>query len=161
ELWIHSAQGEWDRPVVTGWEFPKMGTLAGPAISPDATRVAYMMNFIERRGVYVSPVAGGFPTLQALNGDGPGWWPHGSALAFLWLRQDGASVLATMLLGVDQHPQEIPDFKAVCTLPPEWSPSGEWIACGTGKGPLLVSPDGKRQRQLKPLNAAILAWGTD
>src|SRR5262249_29454679 len=98
ELWIHSAQGEWDRPVVTGREFPKMGTLAGPAISPDATRVAYMMNFIERRGIYVSTVAGGFPTLQALNGYGPAWSPDGASLAFLWLRPDGASVLATMLL---------------------------------------------------------------
>jgi len=42
-----------------------------------------------------------------------------------------------------------------------WSPSGEWIACGTSAGPVLVSPDGKIKRQLPRIHAAALGLSKD
>ena len=168
ELWVHSSQGDWDRPVVSPQELGG-GRLHALEVSPDGTRVAYPVVNNNRGGIYVSPLVGGAPAAVGRGGGAPSWSPDGSSLVFLWTKPDGATVLATVRLSANQKPVEIADLPAPCFMPPLWSPSGEWIACGTSLNainaqpvtPLLVTPDGKRKRLLKPMNAAILAWGAD
>jgi DNA-binding winged helix-turn-helix (wHTH) protein/Tol biopolymer transport system component len=159
ELWVHSSQGEWDRPLVTGREISNLGDLSAPAISPDGTRVAYLVNLAPQRGIYVSPIGGGPPNLLVPRAASPTWSPDGTSIGFVWTNSKGASHLATLRLCANQQPFDI--LPNPCTSPPEWSPSGEWIACDTRKGPLLVSPDGKLTRTLRPLDASVMAWSGD
>jgi Tol biopolymer transport system component len=169
ELWVYSSQGEWDRPVVTPRVLPEGSLVSAPDISPDGTRVAYLVTFNQRSGIYVSPLTGGTPTLLVPNAvSAPSWSPDGTSIALLW-EPRGVLSLGIYRLGVSQQPVEIPDLPAPCRTSPVWSPSGEWIACGAQSGqngplpvtPLLVSPDGNRKRLLKPINALMLAWGRD
>ena len=41
EMWLRSSQGDWERPVATAKEFPGLGGLVSPAISPDGSRIVY------------------------------------------------------------------------------------------------------------------------
>jgi len=162
ELWLRSSQGDWERPVVTTREFPALVFLHTPAISPDGSRVAYGALLRDPNqpigSLYVSPASGGTPAWMA-NGTAPSWSPDGKFLAFLWRKPNSATVLATLQVGADPSPFEIPNV--FCTVPPVWSPSGEWIACGTPAGPVLVSPDGHVKRTLPRLDAPVLAWSKD
>ena len=158
-MWVHSKQGDWDRPVVTGREIDGLGNLGAPAISPDGTRVAYMVNIAPQRGIYISPVGGGAPALVVPRSAGPSWSPDGASIVFVWTNSLGASHLSTLRLGANQQPFDIAPNE--CTLPPRWSPSGEWIACDTAKGLMLASPDGKSKRMLPRLNASVMAWSRD
>jgi hypothetical protein len=92
-----------------------------------------------------------------------GWlrWPEDNAreavkdsasIAYRWIKPGGGFVLATLRVGSNQPPFEVADVGCTTTFL-GWSPSGEWIACGTARGPLLVSPDGKVKRTLPRLNA--------
>ena len=67
--------------------------------------------------------------------------------------------LATVRIGSNQPPTEIYSERCASV---QWSPSGEWIACGTLSGqPVLVSPDGKTQRMLAPIASSVLTWSND
>lgn len=162
ELWLRSSIGEWERPVVTEKEIPGLAELVNPVISPDGSRIAYSA-ILKGQGqlmsLYISPTAGGAPT-QISTGGGASWSPDSASIAYRWIKPGGRFVLATLRVGSNQPPFEVVDVGCTTTFP-EWSPSGEWIACGTAGGPLLVSPDGKVKRTLPRLNAAALAWSKD
>jgi Tol biopolymer transport system component len=162
ELWVRSATGNWDRPIVTAREFPMLEAIIGPEFSLDGGRIAYtalLAGSARRRSLAISPSGGGTPTVVS-DGYAPTFSPDGSTLAFLWLRPDGTIPVATVRLGSDQAPEKVID-----PLPglgaPEWSPSGEWIAAPSVRGIELISPDGKTSRLLRGLNAGAIAWSRD
>jgi Tol biopolymer transport system component len=111
--------------------------------------------------LFVSPRAGGKPVWLIDGAAKPSWSPDGSSLTFAWFALANAPPrLATLRVGPNQTPSVIPNV--VCDPPlPVWSPSGEWIACETASGPVVVSPDGKRRRTLGHLNSRVLAWSPD
>jgi Tol biopolymer transport system component len=158
ELWVRSAAGDWDRPVVTRREFPALRGLSDPAFSPDGTRIAYtVIGLDDGFGLYVSPAAGGTPT-RISSGTAPSWSPDGGSIAFVRWKKNGFP-LATLRLGSNQPPTEI--YPERCESV-QWSPSGDWIACGTSSGePVLLSPDGKTQRTLAPIASSVLTWSKD
>jgi hypothetical protein len=51
-------------------------------------------------------------------------------------------------------------FSEGCENPAQWSPDGAWIACATGSGVVLVSPDGKDRRTVGSRRAYI-TWSRD
>jgi Tol biopolymer transport system component len=147
--------------VVTARELPALTSLSGPVFSPDGTRIAYAAYTTDenlRSSLFVSPAAGGTPT-RLVPGTSPAWSPDGVSLAFLWRKPDGSIAPATLRLGSNQPPFEIPGV--ACDNQPEWSPSGEWIACGTQDETVLVSPDAKARRTLSHQGASVLAWSRD
>jgi Tol biopolymer transport system component len=162
ELWFRSSEGDWERPVVTTREFPALMWLSAGGISPDGSHLAYGVVLRDPNrpigAVYVSPTAGGAPTWIA-NGSGFSWSPDGASLAVWRLKPDGVSVLATVRIGSSQQPFEIPNV-ACSPSTPAWSPSGEWIACNTTLGMVLVSPDGKVRRTLPRFNVPPV-WSKD
>ena len=157
ELWIRSSTGEWDRRVAGAADFPGFLGLSTPAISPDGSRIAYTAVIAKGLLVlYVSPSAGGTP-IRISEGTAPSWSPDGSSIAFVRWKATGFP-LATLRVGSTQQPVEI--YPGRCESV-QWSPSGEWIACGRVPQPLLISPDGKTQRMLKPMNTNLIAWAKD
>ncbi len=160
ELWVRSKEGNWDRPVVTAKEFPTLEALLSPVFSPDGSRIAYTALLAgkgRRRSLAISPAGGGTPTIIA-DGYAPAWSPDGKEIAFMWIKPDGSFPLATLAVGSDRNPHQIPN---VPQSPPEWSPSGKWIAVSNAMGITLVSPDGKDLRQLPGINSAALTWSKD
>jgi TolB protein len=162
ELWVRSAEGNWDRPVVTAKEFPTLQSLLSPIFSPDGARIAYTALVAgggRRRSLSISPVGGGTPTIIS-DGYAATWSPTGATIAFLWLRPDGSIPIATVQIGSDDPPvqliEPLPGLGA-----PEWSPSGKWIAVPSGRGVELTSPDGKEKKIWPGLNGAALAWSRD
>jgi Tol biopolymer transport system component len=161
ELWLRSAEGNWDRTVVTVKDFPTLQSIIGPSFSPDGTRIAYtalLAGGARRRSLAISPSGGGTPTIVA-DGYAPTWSPDGSTVAFLWLKSDGTIPVATVRVGSNAEPNPI--VKDVGLGAPEWSPSGEWIAVPIFRGVQLVSPDGKKSQLLEGMNGAALAWSKD
>jgi len=159
ELWVRSAQGNWDRPVVTAKEFPTLEALLSPVFSPDGSRIAYtalLAGSDRRRSLAISPASGGAPTIVA-DGYAPSWSPDGRQIAFLWIKPDGRIPMATISVGSDRQPHEI----GPANNAPEWSPSGQWIAVSTFMGLTLVSPDGKGTRTLPAILGQALAWSKD
>jgi Tol biopolymer transport system component len=169
ELWVRSAEGNWDRPVVTAKDFPSLEALISPVFSPDGTRIAYtamLAGADRRRNLAISPVGGGTPTVIA-DGYAPSWSPDRASIAFLWIKPDGGLSVATMRVGSNQPPKELIRSNG----PPVWSPSGDLIASSTLKftdqGPEsvieLVSPDGQTKKTLPGFGgvATPLAWSKD
>jgi Tol biopolymer transport system component/predicted Ser/Thr protein kinase len=160
ELWVRSTQGNWDRPVVTAKDFPMLEALLSPVFSPDGSRIAYTAILAgggRRRSLAISPAGGGTPTIIA-DGYAPSWSPDGTQIAFLWIKPDGSIPVATVSVGSDRQPHEL---GIPAANPPEWSPSGKFIAVSTFMGVTLVSPDGKDTRMLPTLNSPALAWSKD
>jgi eukaryotic-like serine/threonine-protein kinase len=162
ELWLHSPQGNWDRPVVTAKDFPTLQSLIGPAFSPDASRIAYtalMAGGGRRRSLAISPVGGGIPTIIA-DGYAPTWSLDGTTIAFLWVKPDGTIPLATLRVGSDDPPVEIVAQRGGLGAP-EWSPNGLWIAVPSQRGVEIASPDGKEQRTIPGLPGGVVVWSKD
>jgi Tol biopolymer transport system component len=162
ELWLHSPQGNWDRPVVTAKDFPKLQSLIGPSFSPDGSRIAYtalMAGGGRRRSLAISPVGGGTPTVIS-DGYAPAWSLDGITIAFLWVKPDGTIPLATIRVGSDDPPMEI-GGQRVGLGAPEWSPNGLWIAVPSLRGVEITSPDGKEQRTIPGSAGGALVWSRD
>jgi len=160
ELWVRSAEGNFDRPVVTAKEFPTLEALLSPVFSPDGSRIAYtalLAGTARRRSLAISPATGGAPTVIA-DGYAPTWSPDGSKIAFLWIKPDGSIPIATVAVGSDQPPHEIdlPGGNA-----PEWSPSGTLIAVSTFMGLALGSPNGDDIRTVPGLANSAVTWSKD
>jgi Tol biopolymer transport system component len=161
EIWLKSTLEGWERPLVTQRDFPDDETiwLATPAISPDGGRIAYSRISSKNVGeLWVSPMAGGAP-LRIGSGKGyeiaPAWSPDGK-----WLTYFNADTgLMKVAVGGSEPPVSL-GLADGCENPAQWSPDGAWIACATGKGVELVSPDGKNHRTVGNRRAYI-AWSRD
>jgi Tol biopolymer transport system component len=159
EIWLRDHAG--DRPIVTGRDFP-LGTtqwFMAPALSPDASRVAYSR--VEDGGpvhLWISSVAGGAPvraTRDETSTEFPGSWsPDGSWFVYIAVRNGSADLMKVKASG-----QAAPVLvkAGVAAEPPSWSPDGNWIVSGDR----LVSADGQTVRELPPTGSLNLAFSRD
>jgi len=160
EIWLKSTQERWERPLVTQRDFPDQTLwLLTPAISPDGNRIAYSRVSNKHVGeLWISPMSGGSP-LRIGSGKGyeiaPSWSPDGKWLTYF----SADSGLMKFAVGGSDAPVSM-GFSGGCENPAQWSPDGAWIACATGTGVELVSPDGKTHRTVGK-RRAFIAWSRD
>jgi Tol biopolymer transport system component len=147
EIWLHN-EGQMDRPVVTGRDFPPETTqwFMGPSLSPEADRVIYTR--MESNGGgrnWISSVNGGAPvplTNDAKATEFPGSWsPDGSTFAYLGIHAGSKDLMKVKVSG-----QAAPVLvKAnIQGEVPVWSPDGNWILAGSD----MISADGKTVNKL-------------
>ncbi len=167
QIWLRSANGNWERPVVRQADFPQdRGRMfSAAALSPDATRLAYY-----RHGaLWISPASGG-RALPAVVGaghqdSGASWSPDSSSIAYL-SASGGKQWVAVTRVGSQQAEFLVPGSENQCTSPPIWSPDGRWIVCGWQQSLLVVSPDGGERRFLSsPVPASqgssVIVWSRE
>jgi Tol biopolymer transport system component len=162
EIWLRSALGEWERPLVTAETFTSPTYFLGsPTFSPDGQRLAFF-----RRGdvnrIWTIPVAGG-TAVQIAPGDyaqnAATWSPDGDWIAYLQ-GSGGKTSLAKIRIGADAQPEVLAtDVLSQSKL--DWSPDGAWIAYSGSNGLAIVSADGKTNRSLLDKTMFGFAWSED
>lgn len=116
-----------------------------PALSPDGSRVVYVLRTLDREGdrnvdrLWTVPAAGGTPRrlTHGTSDTDPAWSPDGTRLAFL---RDGQ---VHVLAADGGEPEQVTDLPLGAGAP-VWSPDGARIAFASpvdptdGKGPLVA-----------------------
>jgi Tol biopolymer transport system component len=163
EIWLRSADGDFERPAVTEASFRDSTLLlSGLAFSPDGQRIAYQRRGLEGFRIWISTLAGG-QAVRLSNDEGyqdsPTWSPDGAFIAFTSLRQ-GRWALVRVGTGGGETPTTIKEG-IIYPSNPRWSPRGDWIVCERPEGFALVSPDGQRVRVLAEETWLAHAWSLD
>ena len=147
-----------------------------PQISPDGKQVAFVWDGnVEQYKIYTKLLEVGNP-VRVTSGPGhdlhPSWSPDAQYLAFLRVAPSEKALMMVPALGgavrkvADLTPSEVGTWRADATQMygspgPAWSPTGGYIAVtdypdsGTGGALVLITPDGKRIRQLTRPPAGI------
>jgi dipeptidyl aminopeptidase/acylaminoacyl peptidase len=151
EVWFRRP-GVADRPIVSDRDFPGVETLLlmTPSLSPLGERVAYSRLDFNSLRLWISAIAGGTP-IRATTHPGTAvesefagsWSPDGAWLAYFLAKDNSYDLMKVRTTG-EAAPVLIKAGLHGAISLPDWSPTGEWIACGT----LLISPDGKNERSL-------------
>lgn len=169
EIWRRTIDGADDKALITQREFGEDRTvmLSSPAFSPDGQRIAYQRNGFKPRWplrIWVSLVAGGTaaPLLPAsYEGiqSAPTWSPDGQWIAFAqW--KDRQWELAKVRVGSGEGPVVL-RHDGVANATPRWSPTSDWITWETETGVVLVSPDGRHERELSKEQWLVHTWSRD
>ena len=156
-----------DRPVVTASAFPPntMKWLMTPALSPDGGRVIYARIGLDNKNTnWISSLNGG-PAVK-LTASGPevseyggAWSPDGSRFVFQQV-VDGKLTLVVAKTNGDSAVTRLRD--QIANRIPEWSPDGKWIRIqDPNKGWMLISPDGKEEKELGGVSAIEMAFSKD
>jgi len=170
EIWLHSRDDrEGDRPLITQRDFGDDRTimLSSPSFSPDGQRLAYQRNAnkpIWPLRIWISQTAGGPPVpLLPPSNEGyqgaPTWSPDGQWIAYTQWR-DQQWMLAKVRVGSGEGPVVL-RADGIANAAPSWSPRNDWITWETDRGFVLVSPDGKNERQLSDDQWLAHVWSRD
>jgi Tol biopolymer transport system component len=113
--------------------------------------------------IWVAGVAGG--ALARLTNDqggnqwSPTWSPDSNYIAFF---ESTSRQVMKARVGASAAPEPIMDCARPGECLAEWSPKGDWIAVRSdARGIVLVSPDGKQQRVLRPTPYQSIVWKRD
>ena len=126
-------------PRFTVEEMLKLRRVSDPQLSPDGTRVAYVMTEVSLEGntrashIWTVAISGGDPVAFARSDrsdDTPRWSPDGTRLAFVSTR-DGSSQI--WIAGISPTGSAAGTPRKLTSLAteaagPRWSPDGKWIA---------------------------------
>jgi Tol biopolymer transport system component len=163
EIWVRSATGQFDRPIVTPDHFTDDTEMFGSlAFSPDGQRLAYQrLNGNGEYQVWISTVAAAGPPVRLAPGptyqDAPTWSPDGSSIAYV--QTYPLYRLLTTRIGGD-GPRILVEGLAPESRP-VWSPDGRWVLHDAPDGLSIVSPDGKDPRVISEDVWIAYAWGAD
>ncbi len=121
-------------PPFTVEDMLKLKRLSDPQLSPDGTRIAFVMSDVNleqnsrANHIWVVPVAGGEP-VRLLAGDKtedrPRWSPDGQSIAFVSARDGSAQIWIVPASGGE--PRKVTSI-ATEASGAMWSPDGKWIA---------------------------------
>ncbi len=121
-------------PKFTVEEMLKLRRVSDPQLSPDGTRVAYVITEVDEtqnsrvNHIWIVPITGGEPA-RLLAGDKaedrPRWSPDGKLIAFVSAR-DGSSQIWVVAAGGGE-PRKVTAI-ATEASGETWSPDGKWIA---------------------------------
>ena len=162
EIWIHNLRAGIDRPAVTQAMFPQGSAgFVDPVFSSDGSRFAFARYANhEQATLWVAPTVGGNPIrLTSEPMVSPAWSPDGNWVVGL-ITGGRFARPAIVGVGADMSPHEVPNGPA-CVGPPDWSPTGEWIACETRSGVALFNADGSKSKMLPTLHSAALAFSRE
>jgi dipeptidyl aminopeptidase/acylaminoacyl peptidase len=130
---VAGAQAPAFRPFTVD-ELLKVKRISDPRLSPDGTRVAYVLTEVDQQNntrashVWIIPTAGGEPArLLALDtsDDTPRWSPSGRQIAFVSSR-DGGSQLWVVEATAGGAPRKLTSL-ATEAAGLKWSPDGRWL----------------------------------
>ncbi|HOG27740.1 MAG TPA: S9 family peptidase [Vicinamibacterales bacterium] len=128
---LAAAQGP---PAFTVEEMLKLKRLSDPQLSPDGTRVAYVLTDVSleentrNNDIWVAPVAGG-PAVRlaatAASEDRPRWSPDGRQIAFVSTRSGSQQIWIIPAAGGEAR-----QLTSIATGASglTWSPDGKWLA---------------------------------
>ena len=128
---IVRAQGP---PAFTVDEMLKLKRVSDPQLSPDGTKVAFVVTDVSleqntrNNDIWIVPVAGGAPVRIAgtdRSEDRPRWSPDGKQLAFVSNREGGPQIWVIPAAGGE--PKRLTTM-ATGASGITWSPDGKWIA---------------------------------
>ena len=164
EIWIRNEDGT-ERPMVTPADFApaQVNFFMNPTLSPDGDRVLYNMGEVGGKNlIYISAASGGAP-IRATDSNSAAEFaaslsPDGKRLAYLEI-DGGTDHLSVVKTSGEDTPLRIRDN--VSSSLPQWSPTGEWITYSDDDGWHLISPDGKKTRDLGKIQANHLAFSLD
>jgi serine/threonine protein kinase len=167
ELWLRSANGLFQRPLVTDQFFPGNETRAmgSTSFSPDGTRVAFQR--LGRNGGYrilIANAAAATPPIEFRSGgqsfqDAPSWSPDGAWLAFVVGMNNGQAHLMKGRIGTSELitlSREVLQFSR-----PEWSPDGRQILFASNDGLALIGADGGTPRVISEEIWFAHTWSAD
>jgi Tol biopolymer transport system component len=169
EIWHRAIDGANDAPLITQRDFGDDQTvmLSSPVFSPDGHHIAYQRNGFKPRSplrIWISLVEGGTPAPllpAAYEGiqSAPTWSPDGQWIAFAqW--KDREWELAKVRVGSGEGPVVL-RRDGVANATPHWSPVDDWITWETRNGVVLVSADGRGERDLSPQQWLAHTWSND
>lgn len=155
EIWTMDVKAATHRRVVVPEDCGAF-SLLGPDLSPDRKRLAFVgvtdADLSSRSPsitlrVFIAFAGGGLPVRATghdeenvghLNETVPTWSPAGDRLTYV--RQGAPMWLEVVRPGGEDRPVRLWEGEAY--YPPQWSPTGEWIAIADTGRVFLVSPDG-------------------
>lgn len=122
-------------PRFTVDEILKLRRVSDPQLSPDGTRVAYVVTDVNQQkntrnnDIWIVPLTGGMPvrlTQADQSDDRPRWSPDGKQIAFISARDGGSQV---WVMGADD-PARARKLTSLATEASgvTWSPDGKWLA---------------------------------